>query len=175
MKASWVALLTALAVASCGGEHEQNSEEQMSGSQLLAQTTVSKQPTGADGKPESQTSTRTVAGTDSNKNGVRDDVDRYIATRFKDQAKAKAMAQLAAAIQKALVQNDTTQKAQKAARGWFRALACVEQTLGEAGYYESKRLTAEMLNTELRSRAYALHEANSGGFYDMPKGDVCDK
>lgn len=175
MKLVSIALLAASVMAGCGGGGDAQPQNSAGSTQLLAQATTRTQPQiGADGRPEIPSSAQTIAGADDNKNGVRDDVDRYIRLRFNEPVKAKAMTQLAAAIQNALLQNGTAEKAQEATRVWFRALQCVEQTLGESGYYESKRLTAEMLNSELRSKAYAQHEMHSGGVYDMPKGAVCD-
>ncbi len=116
-----------------------------------------------------------VLGVISNEHGVWDDVDQFITARYTDPEKAKAMRQLAIAIQNALINNDTREKGQEGSRAWFRAFACLKQKLGEAWYYESKLLTAEMLNSEERSRAYAIQDSNSVGFYGKSQQPVCDE
>ena len=176
MKSFSIALLATLVITGCGGGRgDVQSQNSAAKTQLSAQiANKNSLQIREAGIPGLSSTSETALGKDDDKNGVWDDVDQYIASGFKDPEKAKAMRQLAAAVQNALVNNDTPEKAQEATRVWFRALECVDQKLGEAGYYESKRLTAEMLNSELRSRAYALHDSNSGGFYSMPTGAVCD-
>jgi hypothetical protein len=68
------------------------------------------------GRPWLSSTSETALGKDDDKNGVWDDVDQYIASGFKDPEKAKAMRQLAIAIQNALINNDTPEKAQEATR-----------------------------------------------------------
>jgi PBP1b-binding outer membrane lipoprotein LpoB len=162
MKIISIVLITAFVITGCGegDTRSQNATPLNQPRSLKAMIRSADQP---------------VLGVSTNSYGVWDDVEQYIESRFKDPAKAKAMRQLALAIQNALLQNDTPEKAQEANRVRLRAHECVTQHLGEATYYESKLLTAEMLNNELRSRAYATLDSNSGGFYKQPKGDVCDK
>jgi len=175
MKLVSIGLSAVLVITGCGGRGDAQSPNSSASAQLFAKTANKNPPQiKASVNIEPRSASEADLGIDSNNNGLWDDVDQYIDARFSNPDKAKAMRQLAVAIQSALLQNDSIDQSQEATRVWFRALKCVRQTFGEAGYYEGKRLSAEMLNSELRSRAYALHSSSSGGFYEMPNGAVCD-
>lgn len=175
MKLISIGLLTACVLAGCGGREKAQAQNSATGTQLSAKTTNKNQSQiNAGGSWGLNSAPADTLGVITNNNGVWDDVDQYINSRFTNPDKASAMRQLAIAIQNALLQNDTKENAQEASRVWFRALECLHQKLGEAWYYESKRFTAEVLNSEARSRAYAILNSNSGGFYAQEKGAVCD-
>lgn len=172
MKSFSVALLAAMVITGCGGSTGDGKSQNFIAKNQVASNKQAQITTA--GNLRVDATSETSLGVDDDKNGVWDDVDHYIESRFKDPEKAKAMMQLAAAIQNALLNGDTKEKAQEATRVWFRALDCTNQKLDNAWYYESKRLTAEILNSEQRSIAYALHNSNSGGLYSQEKGQVCD-
>ena len=94
----------------------------------------------------------TVAGIDSNGNGVRDDVERWIGFTFQDSVERQALAQAAKGLQASIL-NPTNEEAAHAA-GLARAMAA--QCLGNlfqsvtAGQDAFGELLGKMLNTERR-------------------------
>jgi hypothetical protein len=172
MKIISIVLLAAFVTTGCGNGGGQSSMTNSSAQSSAKASTLNNHPQIL--KANGDSAEQTVLGVSTNSYGVWDDVEQYIESRFKDPKKAQAMRQYALAVQNALLQGDTPEKAQEANRVRMRAGACVSERLGEADWYESKLLTAEILNDEARSRAYAILDSNSAGFYKLPKGQVCD-
>lgn len=109
---------------------------------------------------------QTIAGIDSDHDGVRDDLQRWIAIRFKDSEKKRAaLRQLAMAIQQELLSADNpTQSIQDIARS-LKATDCVSGVFGasNAGYRAVRELQAQTFNTADRSRAAIKVGSNFDG------------
>ena len=114
----------------------------------------------------------TVAGVDSNGNGVRDDIERYIALTYPNSEKTRrALTDFAIGMQAALLSDRDIAKVNAATTIESKALDCVEyieETLPpRRGLWESLR--AEILNTKLRSLAYyTYNKLLAGASYSLP-------
>jgi hypothetical protein len=99
---------------------------------------------------------QTLEGIDSDNDGVRDDVQRYIAIAYQNSAKTRAaLSQYAASLQQALtVASDPT----AAGGAWTQIandLSCLADILGSTQANQDRVIVrAQFLNTVERSRAY---------------------
>lgn len=113
---------------------------------------------------------QTVEGTDSNENGVRDDVERWIGHSYPSSEKTRAAQfQLAGAFQSMIIAgvSGNGSDALNLERSLSNASDCVRYVMDPRGIssqthmqarpyvQEKKKLLAEMLNTRDRSMAYA--------------------
>ena len=91
----------------------------------------------------------TVAGIDSDNNGIRDDIDRWIATKYGDKPGAlEAIRMRARATQKILKSNPTTQ---------VEALALVHSSI-DVGACTGPKLRSESISTsQFSSEAFVRH------------------
>jgi hypothetical protein len=106
----------------------------------------------------------TLDGIDSNGDGLRDDIERYIAFRYPDQPFVRAaLHQYGVAIQNTLRTADDPQASRQVVNQIDRAASCVTYHSDGSGYSKSADLETEMLNTEQRSRAYIKYNVNLGG------------
>ncbi|MEP7162458.1 MAG: hypothetical protein ABI747_01705 [Candidatus Moraniibacteriota bacterium] len=121
----------------------------------------------------------TVAGIDSNGNGVRDDVERWIAFNYPASAKGRAaLMQYARAYQRLILSGaagnpaDALTLDQQAAD----ASACSGYTFGvRPGILEQRKIFAEMLNTRARSLAYdQFNQFLAGQIVDRPRKTIAD-
>jgi len=100
----------------------------------------------------------TLAGIDSNNNGVRDDVEIYIATIEPNSAKHReALKSFAVAIQRQLLQTNKSE-AYEAARVTDRAMDCLDY-VGKFDENKWKEVEALMVNTKARFSAYQAFQA----------------
>ncbi len=119
----------------------------------------------------------TLAGIDSDGDGVRDDVQRWIAITFPNSQKTRAaLRQMAQDNQNMLLLSNDKQLVYDAAVQMGKAIDCLwyiypNPDTGEAIRY-SELLDAVIMNTALRSRAYIQANRNlSGrGFSSLAKG-----
>lgn len=121
-----------------------------------------------------------VAGTDADNNGVRDDIDRFIAG-LPDSANQKAaLHQLAANLQASLTVDPTNKEAARAvAQKGSRALGCITYLYGNANNANYEWITTMekyTANTPERFKAYmAFNAALSGMSFHLIRGaDSCD-
>ena len=106
----------------------------------------------------------TLEGIDSDGDGVRDDIQRYIALTYPDSRKVRlALTTLAITQQDAL--RDAGDKAASInhARRQHRALECLEFLRGYDSMQLWKPLLARIFNTKLRSRAYVAYNRQLAG------------
>jgi len=122
-----------------------------------------------------------VAGTDADSNGVRDDVDSYIAANYTSATQKRAAQQFAGVMQSAIVV-DTTDLATVrtvAIRG-SRAVNCIYTRFdGTSGSKQPLAVVEEIravsTNTKARLLAYLNYsKALDGTAGALPEGDTCE-
>ena len=98
--------------------------------------------------PDATANVATPKGVDSNNNGIRDDIDRYIAQNFgnKGQIAMEQANKQASTLQAAIIE-----KSSEKAKAHDQTLAC--STYSQL--LEADKLTRATLNTPERARAYA--------------------
>ena len=108
----------------------------------------------------------TLAGIDSNANGVRDDVEQYIAESHPASAKERAaLTQYAKVAQLALLDaNDKALSIQHAEES-MKAMDCSDYSFSshDASRQAREALDKVILNTDARNRAYFIRNDNLGG------------
>lgn len=123
---------------------------------------------------------QTLAGIDRDTDGVRDDVQRFIAFNFL--AHHKPVTQLARAFQKSLLAT-TREQALIAANGMSRAYNCLYTTvLTSSGTVDEQlidtisfEIQANTANTKERARAYLDDSLLSGATIPAFDGNTCDQ
>jgi len=122
----------------------------------------------------SQESDKTVAGADVNNNGLRDDIEIWIARKYPNSAKARAAAaQLALVLQKKVAsKNLTKESAYEIGKEVATAIQCFRNAITD--HPALKDLMAVQYNTRARVNAYGdFHSVMGGRAFRMPKGDTC--
>lgn len=107
----------------------------------------------------------TLEGIDSNHNGLRDDVERYIAIKYQNSAKTRAvLTQYAVATQAALEDASDKTKSIHNAETTDRAIECDAYIQGsaEASAKLEKDLDSVIMNTDARATAYLNYSEQSG-------------
>jgi hypothetical protein len=126
--------------------------------------------------PMLDTST-SLTGTDSDQNGVRDDLDTYISGRKDTPVEKKALTQLAAAIQSTLTV-DTTNASALAATSLAlnRADTCIwQQYKGNNPSLQTHTMEELSINTQVRLVAYeAYNAARNGAAIVSISGNTCN-
>ena len=119
----------------------------------------------------------TVAGPDTNNNGVRDDIDAYINTLPDSPAQKAALRQASSAITNAMLADTTNQSALiEAGKKIMNASACAHKQYDTANASkknsEMEKLT---VNTKARFQAYEKYSvAISGTSFVLPQGGGCE-
>jgi len=122
----------------------------------------------------------TINGVDANANGVRDDLDVYIAKLAVSPEQQASLAQQAKATLQAMTAATTDRNAMDAARlAEARAINCVYSRLPPTGDKAAGRLSQELedltLNTRSRIQAYISYGiASDGTVLPSPEGNTCD-
>jgi len=127
----------------------------------------------------------TLAGIDSDGDGVRDDVQRWIALTYPNSQKTRAaLRQMAQAMQNILLNAADVANARVNADIADNAADCIsyvrESMLGLAGsdaYSLKEELRAVYLNTLLRTKAWLQHDSHLGGMFFTVPADLkqgCD-
>lgn len=109
---------------------------------------------------------KTLAGIDSDDDGVRDDVQRYIALTYPDSEKTRAgLTQYAKSVQGALLDADDKELSMKHEEKISKADDCIEFMLGTDEYdqYISNEALPMILNTKERTMAYFKYDEQLGG------------
>lgn len=107
--------------------------------------------------PSPPTTTESIAGVDTDANGVRDDVDRYIDSTYPDQGSVdlkKALRQYAKAVQSSLIDAESQALSLTHATDRFRALECLMARRPRDFHTVFVDLRAQLLNSSSRSAAY---------------------
>lgn len=143
-----------------------------SGSNQSAQTTQAPQPLVANAPDQGglppdpgEAGKQTLAGIDSDHDGVRDDVQRYIALTYPDSAKTRAaLTQDAKVVQSELLDANSKQLSMQHSDEDDKASACLNYLVGlDNSITMQKNLESVILNTDDRSRAYFKYDDQLGG------------
>lgn len=119
-----------------------------------------------------------IKGPDQNQNGVRDDIDAWIAALQITEIQKKAATQNAKSTQNALLVNLTDQVAlQAVADESVAGIVCLKDTF-EPNYQEGSKLSAKLeamtVNTKERTMQYIKYNrARSGSVTSLPNGNTC--
>ncbi|MDX1776330.1 MAG: hypothetical protein R3297_07085, partial [Desulfobulbales bacterium] len=124
------------------------------------------EPPGGDNLPPDpgEAGKATLAGIDSDGDGIRDDIQRYIALNYPDSAKTRAaLQQYTLALDKALMHSPDETSALNNTEIMHRASECLWYIHSVQAIKMSDLLIAEYLNTVDRSRAYLDYNDKLGG------------
>lgn len=116
----------------------------------------------------------TLVGIDSDNDGVRDDVQRWIAIEYPNSAKTKAALMQYSKAELIFLLQTNKVDARNATEASGHAQACVFYVLGvsQQSIEVMSKLTAQILNTQSRSRAYNKADSYlSGGVYATTPDD----
>jgi hypothetical protein len=106
----------------------------------------------------------TLEGIDSDQDGIRDDIQRYIALTYPDSQKTRAaLRQFTLAFQKAVLESPDEESALRNTEIEARASECLWYIHSRSSIKMSDSLMAEYLNTMERSRAYLAYNSKLGG------------
>lgn len=105
-----------------------------------------------------------LAGIDSDGDGIRDDIQRYIFLTYPDSRKIRAaLRQAAVALQKIILGSPDVETALYITELEARASECIRYIRPEDGREIDNMLLAEFLNTIDRSRAYLAYDSQLSG------------
>ncbi|WP_241291264.1 hypothetical protein [Burkholderia stabilis] len=118
--------------------------------------------------------TNTIGGIDSDGDGVRDDVRKYIDDQYPDPIQRAAMLRYAAAQRDFMMRGESRASAVDGLTRVFRSLECLRQLMGQWGSDQSQVVFAMMLNTKERwiANGHAMVNA-SGHVYMQSRDDPC--
>lgn len=127
--------------------------------------------------PSPSAESATVAGVDADQDGIRDDVNRYIATTYPNSAKSRsALMQYSKGVQRSFVNVSTPGQAAALEPQLLRAGACVTAIMGSASAITE--IDVRMANTPARVKARSDYEGYlEGKVFTIPAGDpatLCD-
>lgn len=106
----------------------------------------------------------TLEGIDSDGDGLRDDIQRYIVLTYPDSQKTRAaLRQAAIALQKIILESPDEESALRNTELEARASECLWYIHPDDGNRMDDMLIAEFLNTLERSRAYLEYNSKLGG------------
>jgi len=179
-----LAVLAVIFVASCGLTGCRSNGENRSNSSAPANTGTTEIP----GLPPDpgEAGKATLAGIDSDNDGVRDDIQRYIALTYPNSTKNQAaLTQMAKVMQNALLDANDKQKSVKHGEEVSKASECHTYLLGndvaavDASYKMEKDMDSIILNTDARNKAYFTYNDQLGGevFFGTPDSQIataCD-
>jgi hypothetical protein len=107
--------------------------------------------------------TSTVAGVDSNSNGLRDDIERYLLTEYVGGDTRDTLVARGKILGVALTASPTVDNAQDVNLDLFRNLECLVHVAPDQAKQVAGELLAQMLNTPDRLRAYLLMDEAAAG------------
>ena len=107
---------------------------------------------------------QTLLGIDSDSDGVRDDIQRYIYFAYPDNEKVRiALSHIAIEYQKLLLQPDNREAASMHANKMARHGECLFYIMGEKSGDARAALKAEIMNTEERILEYITYNESLAG------------
>lgn len=124
------------------------------------------EPPGSDDLPPDpgEAGKATLEGIDSDRDGIRDDIQRYIALTYPDSAKTRAaLRQFTLAMHRAMLESPDETSALHNTEYMHRAHECVWYIHSEQSIKMTDLLMAQYLNTPERSRTYLDYNDKLGG------------
>ncbi len=128
---------------------------------------------------ETSSNNGTLAGTDANQNGIRDEVDSHIRTAFALGPRRDAAEQQGRVLQKVVMMTNAD-KAETLMMEVSRSMACLYSVFdgGNGANHPaavSQRLDEETFDTNARKKANdQFSEALDGRTWTLPQGDTCE-
>ena len=169
---------TAIFLLGCsGGGGGGNSD---SGSETQDKTPLQKfQALEASGKYPKLDRTDTLSGIDANDNGVRDDIEAYIAKTYPKEEQRKAAMQDAKTVQLAILAGGDKHKAKQVSLLESKSIHCLFVRWKEDPSFNPDAVSDEILslttNTRARLNAYlAYNHALDGTSSRLPNYDTCE-
>lgn len=122
----------------------------------------------------------TLEGIDSDGDGVRDDIQRYIAVTYQDRPIEKKIVTDSAILEADFLVASRTGDEEivlEVTDKYFERMGCLFYRVGDRAQEQLNRLQAQMVNTEERTRAYIRGEGIIGGhtFTIKPRKEECKK
>lgn len=167
-------VIVSVSVSACGGGGGGGASNPGSGSTSTAADTVRAMETS--GQLPTLDRTSTLSGIDADSNGVRDDLDTYIAATQDPAPRMRALAQMARAINSTMIVDVANDASLGAAATELRdAVNCIwsryDPPLARTKVEEIRKL---MVNTRQRYDAYGRYnQARNGAVIGIPTGDTC--
>ncbi len=106
---------------------------------------------------------QTLAGIDSDTDGIRDDVQRYIAQTYPDQPTRKALTQVARAMLDGIRLAETQGAALDNLTAMTRGIECTVSVRPTDSHEALSGLQEVVVNTQARFQAYLTLDAQAGG------------
>lgn len=131
-------------------------------------------------EPDAAVNNATVSGIDSNNNGIRDDVERWIAQTYPNSARMRAaVAQVAKSLQDYIITSSTMTRdsAYQAALKGGDAVSCLVDSRAATNSTSGriKEIMAIQMNTRARTLSYyAFQDALGSRLFKSADGDKCD-
>ncbi|MDR2342421.1 MAG: hypothetical protein LBD84_05220 [Campylobacteraceae bacterium] len=131
--------------------------------------------------PKNLDRTDGLAGIDENRNGIRDDIEKYIVENYHDEGQKKALFQFAKTMQGILLADISDKTAiKKIDMQDSRAMHCIFLQFNEKKGTENpsvawKKIRSLTTNTKSRLKAYLnFNKALDGTVATLPRGDTCE-
>lgn len=142
---------------------------------LMSSLAIAGEPSSHAASPKLD-STAVLEGSDTNNNGIRDDVDAYLASKNFPVPKLKAAQQEARVYQDQLTVNPTNKTALHAVElRADKSTNCMFSKFGGSAMALSKELLKLTANTIERKKAYSTYEHFlDGTVASLPDGDTCE-
>jgi hypothetical protein len=105
---------------------------------------------------------QTIAGVDSDRDGIRDDLQRYIHLTYQDSETVSALRQAARTVQTSLTASSPSQSADLAT-SLLRDMECLYAVRPDDAAEINAAFMASALNTEQRGRAFLTFNGETGG------------
>jgi len=174
-----MALLSACALAACGGGGDSNDGQQSGATPPPVEDTASAilalEESGA--IPRLLDRSDSLAGTDADGNGIRDDIDAYIDQHYSGEERQSAARQFARGMQATLlVPANDTEAARIVARQVMRGIVCTYSRFNDADADQViDDVRAITTNTQSRLLAHLAYDrALDGMAFTLPQGDTCE-
>ena len=171
----WPAWAFGLALAACGGGHKPQ-PPQPPAPPTPAQQIAQLEQTGQLPKLDRSSD---IKGPDADNNGIRDDIDAWIATQPITDVQKKATQQIAKVQQaKLLVDLSDQTSLQGLGEKTAAAVVCMSDSFApdrQAGRDLGNQIEAITANTKERAKQYiAYNRARSGSVTELPSGNTCE-
>ena len=171
--------LTTFALTACGGSDKSASPGAPSTSGPTPTPAAQLQALEASGELPKLDRSSSIKGPDTDNNGIRDDIDAWIAAQPITEAQKKAAQQMAK-VQQAKLLVDLSNEAALQSLGdqSMRAVSCIVDSFEpefQKGSEMRGQLESMMANTKERAKQYiAYNRAVSGSSGRLPKGNTCE-